>query len=511
MGKKIAIKVMGKRSANLFAKISGLANKLLTGDLRISRIRLPKAMLIGILGVVFLYVSVAGLISITTPWYSPHGDTGPHVDYVWRLHNGDLPKYDQGITYPAFVERGANKSRQQAAVNPPLFYLVHALFVGRLLNEGEWHKAIAVGRAINIFIGVLLIASLAWAGWVFGGSRKALFAVAVPAVSALSYWILRLNRDYALDAFLAVFTSLTLVILYKIIQKGPKPRYMAGLIVLSICGMSTKAPYIIFLAVSLLAVVISVFMHSKATFNKKILKCVGLTALILGAVALVIGWFYYLWNYRSSGKWFSAFPNSQSGDREYKSFWDVTTSPLLWAIFYARYTAIPIFSAVISSFTIAGYFTMKKVNLLKLKKDKTSVYIILLMALAVTGVIATQLELAIGFGSINYRYLLPAILPIGLYLCYGLLEIKWLRGQLVAAAAIIMSGTTLLAIRVSPTKENLPPGITTWDEGIKKIYKIGLGYGVPASVVVALFAMFIVGAILLPIALYRLSYYKHKN
>jgi len=205
---------------------------------------MPRMVIAGLLGVVFLYVSASGLISVTHPFFTgTNGDTMAHVDMIYRIYNGDLPKASDGIRYQPFIDLGGGNVYQRASGHPPLFHILHAPIVGPLLNAGEWQKAIALGRALNIFFGILCIFALAWAGWLFGGKRKALFAVAVPALAVLTYRFSRLNTDYALDGLLTLWTTLTLICLYKILQNGLRANYLIFLTLLSVAGMSTKICY----------------------------------------------------------------------------------------------------------------------------------------------------------------------------------------------------------------------------------------------------------------------------
>ncbi len=483
--------------------IKRFSRKLFLGDLSIRGRQFPKALISGLLAVTFLYVSVAGLTSITTSWYVAKGDTIPHVDYVWRLYNGDIPKYSQGITYPPFVERGGGKQYQQASPNPPLFYAIHAPFDGPFLNKGEWRKGIAIGRAINILIGIACILALAWAGWEFGGKRQALFAVAVPALAGLTHRFTRLMVDFPLDSLLVLFTTLTLINISKIIQKGAKLKYLVWLTLLSVGGMATKATYIVFLMASLSAVIVASALHGRVKTYKSILKGIAISVAITGVVVAAIGWFYYLWNYRANGNWFDSLPANYHGSRTvYKSLGSIVTSYPFWALFVTRYSVIPLVSAAISGTTLLGYLKMGKNNFVKLKQDRARLWIVGLMVLVTLGVVATQLKLAVGYGSISFRYLLPAILPISLFLSYGLLEFKRLRGQLVAGAAIAMAGVSLLSIKVNFSPISRPG---KWAQAIHKIYVSTTHNGVPSYLTTLFVILFIAGSVLLCWSLFMLS------
>lgn len=398
-------------------------------------IKLPRAMVAGILGVILLYISVAGTVSIATPWWS-RGDTKQHVDYIWRVYKLEIPRWHDGIQYKPFVELAGYK-KQAVSANPPLFYAIHAPFVGPLLKGGHWQEAIAVGRAINVLFGVLCIIALAWAGWLFGGKRKALFAVTVPALAVLLYRFTRLNVDYANDAQLTLITTLSIIFSYKLLKHGLKRNYLIYLTVISALGMLTKATYIVFLAVSLLAVMIAVFLHGKKDNIKNFVRGAIIASVIFMLALIVSGWYYY-WNYKTSGTWYSASPPGYTGGRSYQSLTNVLNSKKLWSLVYGSFATSVVASVAILCFSLAGYLNTTKKSLKFIIRDKAIFWSVILMAVATLGMFVIQIKFAVGYGAINFRYMLPAILPISLFLAYGLLNFKHAKGQLVTLAISAM-------------------------------------------------------------------------
>lgn len=421
------------------------------------RIRISKWVAAGIAGIILLYVSAAGMLSIALPW-GHRGDTVQHLEYAQRVHHGDIPKLYDGLQNPGLREwKGQGSNIVTSSANPPLFYVIHAPFVGPLLDQGKWQKAVAIGRGINILLGIVCILSLAWAGWTFGGRRKELFAVAVPALAGLMYRFVTLNTNYALDALLVTISTLSLITVYKLLQNGPKRKYLVATATLSIAGMATKAPYIVFLFTSLLGVVVSYYLNGNEGLKKNIRKGLVIAGAIGLLTALATGWFYYFWNYKTSGNWFRAAPDSYTGGRDYKSLGDVLTGTKIWALFYADYAKDALLSVALTSFATAGILTMDKRNFLKIRKDKTLTWTYIILFLALLGTFMTQLTHAVGYGAINFRYVLPAVLPLVLYLAYGLLEFKRLRGQLVSVFTISM--TALVFFKFFRSNANSLPAI----------------------------------------------------
>jgi len=482
------------------------AHVLLNGSITIRHRSFSKTVLVGVLGVVLLYIGVAGIVSTAVPWGNK-SDTQYHIDYVWEVYNGRLPKFGEGIKYPP-LQNG--KSVHLTASHPPLFYLIHAPFLGPLLNAGKVSEAIAVGRAINIGLGVLCVLALAWAGWVFGGSKRELMAVAVPAIGALMYRFTTLNIVFGNDALVVLFATLAFIFIYKLLKEGLQPKYLIWLGVVSVLGMSSRAPYIVILAISLLAVVVAAIMHGKGKLVRKVAYGVLLSSIIAMAVAVFIGWFYYR-NYQASGSWFKSSPDGFTGGRPYKSLWDVLTGSGLWSLFYINSSSAPFISTAVTTMAAAGYLTLKRKKIkVFYKQNRAWTITIILLVLAVIGILITQIQLAVGYGSINFRYLLPVLMPISLLLAYGLLQFKSTRAQLVSVAAISMGIVTLLPVAASTTVSKLVPAVLGANNYISKIFVATKANNVPNAITVLLLVIFVIGSILLPISLFRLSSVKRK-
>ena len=480
-----------------YFKSSKEAFHKLWGDIK----RLPKALQIGLFGVVLMYVGVAGMISADAPWLV-RGDTVQHVDYVWRLHNGEIPKRSDGIQYPVFVEHAGVSKPQAASKNPPLFYAIHAPFVGSLLNSGHWQLGIAVGRSINIIIGILCILALAWGGWLLGGKNRALHALAVPALTVLIYRFTRLNVDFALDNLLVLFATLSLIFSYKIIKQGPSTQRIVILALLSIAGMYTKVSFIVFLATNLLAIFLSVLVHSKQPWKDKLIKASIPALLVLVGVLVAVGWYYYIYDYKVSGNLYTARPDGVTGGRPVKSFQDVITSSDLWGLFYRNFTRSQVISAFIAGFSLAGVLTIVHKNRQKLLQNQIILLTICVMALAVIGTFFVQMKHAVGIGSINFRYMLPVMLPFGLFLSYGLLYLKWTRGLIMAMVAIFMGLTSIGAYAAA---NHAYFGSKIPDKLFGGMYTAGADNGVSAVVITLLLLAFIAGSVMFARSVFKLS------
>lgn len=478
--------------------------KFLHGHLKIGKHKVPKLVLIGMLGVIFMFVGAAGSQSMAAKWWIGKGDMPQHVDYVWRVYNGDIPRNSDRIQYPPFVTMLKRdhkfRANQPAASNPPLFYIIQAPFIGPSLNLGKWQQAVAIGRAVNIFIGVLCIIVLAWAGWLIGGKDKELFAVSVPAIATLTYRFTSLNLDFALDGLLALISTLTLIVLYKIIQHGLTKKYIFTLLLLLTLGMLTKVPFAVFLFIAPIIIILrSLWLTTKEVRLKT--KTILIATIVLIAPIICSIWFYYLWNYKHGGGLFTSNAPHTNLSRQYKSVRYLVLGKDFWELVYSKYSILPTTSTAIASFSVAGVLS-RNLKVKQLVDDKKILLVIILMSLAYIGTLAVQFKFAIGYGAINFRYLLPAILPIGLFLSYGLLAFRNTRGLLVALAAILMGYNSIIyatreTVLTNKTYSFLPGFVN-------KITSAASSNGIPSILTLLVLSLFLLGSMLLIFSLWQM-------
>lgn len=404
------------------------------------------AVLAGVLAVVLMYSAVAGLTTISRDVVSG-SDAKQHLDYIWRLYHGSIPKRSEGLQYPAFLEMYNYVPKpQSASANPPLFYVIHAPFVGPLLDAGEYRKAASVGKAINIMLGIGGILSLAYAGWVFGGNKRELMAVSVPAIGAMFYWYSLVNLVYGgIDTLLMIFATMAMILMYKLIRTGPKPKYIIGLTVVSILGMLTKAPYIVFFALSILSLTYSLAKSLTMQTPKKVLiKRAGIVAAVISVTLVASGWFYYLWNYTAHGSWFTAREPGYTGGRVVKSFSDVILSSDLWSLWVSHYSPSKALSVSLVVAAALGVFVYNTKHIFTWLRNRDNAMVAAILVLSLLGVFATQIEHAVGVGEYYFRYLLPACFSFSLLIAYGLSRYSFLKCQMVAISSILLGTSTIL-------------------------------------------------------------------
>ena len=401
---------------------------------------LPRAVKTGVIGVVLLFVSVAGIYAVSLPWRGT-GDSPRHLDYVWQLSQGHLPRYESGIQYQP-MRAITRDIGQHVSHHPPLFYALLALPTKSYLEKGEWHKAAAIGRTISILIGALTVIATAWAGWVFGGSKKELFAVGLPLIVVLQQAFLRVSGDIRGDTLVTLFSILSFTIIYKALKEGLKTKYYIALVTLSILGMATRAAYIATFITTLLGLFLAMIIHERRRI-KPVLKSLALSSLALVLVVLATGWFYYFHNYKQTGSWIGAVEGKLldwlTQVREYKDLPDVILNTDLYKsalhISDGTLESVSWFVTILVFGSCFWLIYKKRSQIKRLLKSKPELAITGLFVLQFLIVFYGQVKHGVGYGQLTSRYFLLTLLPIALVLAYGLLGKVVFRGQLLIAYA----------------------------------------------------------------------------
>lgn len=401
--------------------------------------------MIGITGVIIALICGAGIFAGGIPWRGT-ADAPQHMDYAWQVGHGQLPSFWDGTEAPL----GNYKSSIQfVSHHPPLYYVLLAPIVTPLLDAGHWASAVAAARIFSVFIAVLCALALAWGGWVIGGKRRAMFAIATPAI-ATALLTFNVAGDVMNDALCMLFATLALVLSIRVVQRGLSWKYVILLSLVCLGGMASRSSFAATLAVVFLALLIGALVHGKKKdWWRNVLKAGGAAAIILAVIALGIGWFY-MRNYQLSGSPFRSRPRGSASKilkLNYKTLPDVLTMPSTWDMvtvkFYGRdWKLVPrvdgrpanyLLSVIVLLYiTIcAGLQTWQSRRGVKLV-TWIAIGLLVLQFMLVYG---QQIFYAVGYGGLNRRYLLPAWLPFGLFLAVGTLYWQKLRGMAVIFVA----------------------------------------------------------------------------
>lgn len=389
--------------------------------------QIPPDILRGLIGIIIVFAGVTGLYSITFPW-AGNDDQMPHVDYIWQVSQGQLPSFNEGTQYPEI----GRYPYQYVSNHPPLYYMIQAPLMKVPLENGDWQFAVAIGRAMNIIIGIICILAFAWAGWVFS-NRNHLFTLALPAVAAFYITFMQVIGIIMNDSLTVLFTTLALTTSYLILKAGPSRKYLYWLTVISVFGVASRSIYFVALFISLVAVIIaySNVLKGKSLVNfKRTLKGIFISIVIFILAIIPSSWFY-LRNYEQSGSFYKSShgPNSITAKRKYKPLQEVLTSVDLYKAATINplgrmYKGSASLIFTILAFTSVIYWVVSKNRWQKLFKNKPLITMVGLFVAYTVFILGGQVIHAWGYGQYSARYFLPSLLPAALIVTLGLYALR---------------------------------------------------------------------------------------
>lgn len=438
---------MTKRSGIIGSALSGKnvhQMSAFANTLKNRFLQIPKSVRLGVAGVSLAYLAIAGMSSTVHPWIGG-SDTPRHVDYVYSVYRGELP--DPHKCHNHLGSSGKKSScstyangiaRNGAAHTPPLHYVIMSVFSGDILDSGHWKRAVGVMRVVNIFVGLVCIFALAWGGWLIGGRYREYFAIATPAFSILITPFIRVVADVLNDPLVVLLSTSALVITIASLKLGPSTGRSIALVAICSMGMLTKATFLSTLLLVMFFLAVAYYIHNKDKI--KALKYTLVTNVsILASVIVTSGWFYWR-NFQISGSPMRAFPKYELIGRDKNSLTDLLLDPHFWAVipeglfgnFRGNISIVQPLSLLVffiacigMSMMVARFIKSRKISSVVRSKSHIIIGSILaLMLLQIAAVYAQQLQHSIGWGLINLRYLLTALLPIGLFFAVAGLALK---------------------------------------------------------------------------------------
>lgn len=369
-----------------------------------------------------LYLAAAIFSATTLPWKGT-ADSFAHMDYVYQVHRGHVPDA-YGYEYR---QETPDNSRQWASAHPPLFYALAATVMGRPLDAGDWQVAVIRGRVLNILMGLASVLALAWAGWEFGGDRRAALAIALPAIGGMLPTFVRFCGDIYNDPLAALLSIATVAMSCKVVRDGATVRRALGLGVLCALGMASRATFVFALVIAACALAADAVMApSRGRIPSRVFRAAASCVALAAAAILPTAWFYER-NYELSGSWFRTVAKHSMQARPRQSPLDVLWSDDFWLLVPRNLlgskwrstwpvnddVSIALFIAcgVALAVIIAGRQPWRNISVLDRR-----MLVWLLIAAHFAGLLAAQFQHAIGWGALNFRYFLPALLSIGLFL-----------------------------------------------------------------------------------------------
>jgi hypothetical protein len=261
-----------------------------------SSARQRRVAVLGVGASVFVFAILAAFQAYVVPVYNPP-DEASHVGYMIEVSHGRLPTIDTEIPPDAFP-RKLYDVRDDAhqdiwvANHPPLFYWATALPARLGSRTMPYLAGIRLVRLLPIAFGalsVLLIAALA-ARLVPGRPQVMVAAAALTAASpAFSHFSGILYNDS-----LGVLTSTaTLLAAVDLLRGGPSRGRLALLAGAAALAALSRSSGLIVMGIAGLAAIASALIHrGEGAIRSRLLRGVGMAALVGIAVAATSGWFY---------------------------------------------------------------------------------------------------------------------------------------------------------------------------------------------------------------------------
>lgn len=370
-------------------------------------------------------LTMIALLSGTLP-VPGSADAYWHMDYVYQLWNGHLP-----LPYgPEWVMPGYSRVPESpegvhyTAAHPPLLYVLALPVVGPLFATQNLILISLAARAVNVVIAVLLFAALARFAWHIGGRIREPLSVALPTVTMLLVPVTELAGEFYNDLLLSLAVVLGLTEAVLALQHGLTRRRVVMLALVAAMGMSSKATFLFTLVLLLLTPAIAMLVHRTGPWWKRLAGAVVPTAIIGLSPAVVIGWFYYR-NWTFSGSPLTGVEGVILPGRTFRTASDVVHLRQFWLEFPSGWLGIGSWGGTWGlnyRLAIALFFVALAVSLAWWVRSRPS-RVQVLVALGLLGQVvmlqAAQFYHALGYGALNWRYLMPGAFIVGLVLVLG--------------------------------------------------------------------------------------------
>ncbi|GLI26094.1 hypothetical protein ARHIZOSPH14_03360 [Agromyces rhizosphaerae] len=411
--------------------------------------------LIGVALVAAAFVCASAFAAFSLRW-SGTADAYEHLDYTLQVARGGLPAPIGHVFDPAvwtITESRLELGRQYASAHPPLFYLLSAGLVGGLLEAASddqmaWIRAVAELRLLNIGLGVVALLGMAWGGWTIGGRLRAPLAIAIPAVGAFTYAYLRFSGEVYGDMLLVVASTWTVAVAAAVLLRGPSAWRIVALCGLAIVGAGSKATFVLVLAIASAAILGGVLLHGRGGTGRRVLLGLGAAALPWVAAVAAFGWFYVR-NALLSGSWYRSVESGPLQGRLPRTLWDNLADWNFYGIYpgglFGKWAVTvfewaPAASAIV--FWAASLATLLAWGL-RIARGRTRPSVaqwgvVAMLVALMAGAYLMQLSHAIGYGTYNTRYFLPATFAFAALMVGGIVLAPRLRAFLLPSLQVVL-------------------------------------------------------------------------
>lgn len=424
-------------------------------------------LLAGLTGAALVLASTAAAVALTSELLAT-GDEIAHMDYAVQVSRGDLPDFYDGLVFSPPVP--GVPPVQWASQHPPLYYLLLAPVVGPAADAGRWADATVLGRAVGVLLAVLAMLTTAWAAAEAHARRPALAAVvAATVVASLGAVQLVAGAVYN-DVLGLVVTGAALAVSARLLRRGPTPSslVLAGVIAAALLG--TRAMLLPVVGVIGLAVLLAHLLHSQGSTAVRLARGTALAAAVGAVAVLAWGWFY-LRNLRSTGSW-------TGGDHEWAranlgttptTVGELVVDPGFWRVYalvlvprepsyvplagllLAVVTVLAIVAALapVAAATRVGTGEGADLGTTSAGPRRAvdrAVALILLLVVVLTA--AVQVAHRIQGGGLQWRYVLPMLVP-------AVVGLLWVSGRTGAVGRGLLVLAPLALLALSPGAEVL--------------------------------------------------------
>ena len=386
------------------------------------------------------------------------GDAYQHIDYIYQVANGSLPAPTGHLWDPVDFDHQLT-GRQYASAHPPLYAALMSQLVGGLLDS-NWPLAVAILRLVNIILGALGIAALAWLGWQFPRTQRGRIAVGMAALGGASFTYVRFGSEVYLDMLVTVCATAALAVAAGVLSRGLTASRVGMLIALCALGMGTKATFV----TTLVIVVVAVFVSPAVTGNARIPRSWYLSASSAIAVVVLglVPWLGFYWrNAELSGSWYRNVPKSPVGTRSFRSLemalWDETfwlnvpskmlgarhglAGPIRGSVSLILFAVLVSLTTVVLVSTVRSYRHSLSVNAsVEPAESRAPLAIVVMLAAQLGAAHAMQLSHATGYGQYNPRYYLTATASLALLTGYGVAMMRWRALAIPIVLAVLFTG-----------------------------------------------------------------------
>lgn len=393
---------------------------------------------VGVIGLVLSIVCAAAAFAALSRVLNTSDETA-HMDYAYQIWMGHLPVFEHGLRW--HPPSGNVPPVQWESQHPPLFYLLAAPIVGPLINGGQWLAATMAGRAFCVLIAAGCVLALSWAGSLVSTRRPRAWAIAVPAVVSPVTLFMRVGGSFYIDNLAALFTALTLGVAIQTVRTGVTLRRLIAAAGLAAAGMLTEATFAVTLLVLVSALAVGTWMHDDRPWPARVGRAVVVGCVPLMAAAAASGWFY-LRNKHLTGTFTGSHSDWSKAHlhRVTTPFSRMATSWDFWKTNLQLFRqnsdlhdwVSPILFGVVAGCALAGWLVQLARRRFAGVDPKIAV-VVLILVLQGLGTVIVDIGFASSGGSINARYLLPALLPLGCLLAAGILALpRYLTGPAMA-------------------------------------------------------------------------------